>query len=179
MTDTHTFRDMFRDDDEPAEPAGHRVTALEGRRLTVREQAQAAAEDAGRTAWRRFRAACKRDGGFVHGLMSEKPPSVAEQVAYAESKAWVTTGHEDGVFDVAGSAYQRFTGISGVAYHDAMAALYARPLRFGIFLGVFTALSVILASWLGLTAYVIIAAFLRLIVFPVAVTVLRPRGGGR
>ncbi len=179
MTDTHTFRDMFRDD-EPAEPAGHRVTALEGRRLTVREQAQAAAEGAGRTAWRRFRTACKRPGGFVHGLMSEKPPSVVEQVAYTESKAWVTTGHEDGFCDVAGSWYQRVIGINGVAYHDAMSAIYARPVwRFGVTAAAFTALSVILASWLGLTAYVIIVAFLRVIVFPVAVTVLRPRGGGR
>jgi hypothetical protein len=173
---TNTLDDLL---DGPAKPAGSRVPALEGRRLSVQEQAQALAADTWRAGWRRFRKACGTPGGFIHGLMAEKPPSVTEQVAYAEGKRWVTAGHDDGVADVAGSAYHRFIGIQGVAWHDAMAALYAKPFRLAaamVIVAVFSAPVVLALGWFP---WLIITALLRVIVFPLAVAALRPKGGGR
>jgi hypothetical protein len=161
------------------EPAGSRVPALDGRRLSMQEQAQALAKDTGRAAWRRFRKACAEPGGFIHALMAEKPPSVTEQVTYAEGKRWVTAGHDGGIADVAGTAYQRFIGVNGVAWHDAMAALYAKPFRLAVAVVIFAVFSVPVVLALGWLPWLIVVLVLRLIVFPLAVTALRPRGGGR
>ena len=159
------------------EPAGSRVPALDGRRLSMQEQAQALAKDTARAVWRQFRKACQHPGGFIHGLMAQKPASVAEQVAYTESKAWVTAGHDGGFADAAGTAYQKYIAIPGVAYHDAMSAIYARPVwRMGVFLAVLVAVSAPIVLALGWLPWLIITAFLRLVVFPLAVTALRPKG---
>ena len=158
------------------EPAGSRVPALDGRRLSMQEQAQALAADTWRAGWRRFRKACSAPGGFIHGLMSEKPPSVTEQVAYAEGKRWVTAGHDDGIADVAGSAYHRFIGINGLAWHNAMGALYAKPFRLGVAAVIFAVFSVPVVLALGWLPWLIITALLRVIVFPLAVAALRPKG---
>ena len=161
---------------DPAEPAGSRVPALDGRRLSMQEQAQALAADTWRAGWRRFRKACSAPGGFIHGLMSEKPPSVTEQVAYAEGRTWVTAGHDDGIADVAGSVYQRFIGINGVAYHNGMSALYAKPFRMAVFLVIFAAFSVPVVLALGWLPWLIFTVFVRVTVFPLAVAALRPKG---
>jgi hypothetical protein len=173
---TAKLDDLLHDD---TEPAGSRVPALDGRRLTVQEQAQALAADTWRAAWRRFRKACQHPGGFVHGLMSQKPPSITEQVAYAEGKAWVTAGHDGAIFDVIGTVYQRFVGIQGVAYHDAMASVHQKPFRMGVYLVAFTVVSVPVVRFWGWLAWLIIYGLLRVVVFPLVVTALRPKGGGR
>jgi hypothetical protein len=165
--------DLLHDE---AEPAGSRVPALDGRRLSMQEQAQALAADTWRAAWRRFRKACEHPGGFVHGLMSQKPPSVTEQVAYAEAKQWVTAGHDGGIADVAGTLYQRFAGVNGVAYHDAMAGLYAKPFRLAVALMIFAVFSVPVVMALGWLPWLALVLVLRVIVFPLAVTALRPKG---
>ena len=176
MTDTHTFSDMFHHDDEPAEPAGSRVPALDGRRLTVQEQAQALAADTWRAGWRRFRKACQHPSGFVHGLMAEKPPSVTEQVTYAEGRKWVTAGHDDGAADVAGTAYHRFIGIQGVAYHNSMASIYQKPFRMGVYLAIFIPVTAVVVWKLGWLPWLAIYTLVRVIVFPLAVAALRPKG---
>ena len=180
------FADLFRDHDEdgettperdhPVTGAPTRLAPLKGGRLTMQEQAQALAADTMRAAWRHFRTACQHPGGFVHGLMGEKPPSVTEQVAYAEGRTWVTAGHDDGVADVAGTVYQRFVGIQGVAYHDAMAAIYQKPFRMGVYLLGFTTVTVPVLHYLGWIGWLAIYTLLRVIVFPLAVAALRPKG---
>jgi hypothetical protein len=170
---TDTIDDLL---DGPAEPAGSRVPALEGRRLTVQEQAHALAKDTARAGWRRFRKACAEPGGFIHALMSEKPPSVTEQVAYAEGRRWVTAGHDGGIADVAGTAYHKLIGINGVAWHDAMAALYAKPFRLAVALVIFAVFSVPVVLALGWLPWLITTVFLRAAIFPLAVWALRPKG---
>jgi hypothetical protein len=164
---------------DPAEPAGSRVPALDGRRLSMQEQAQALAADTMRAGWRRFRKACQHPAGMIHGLMAEKPPSVTEQVAYAEGRKWVTAGHDDGIADVAGSLYHRFVGFQGVAYHDAMAAIYQKPFRMGVYLLIFAVVTVPVLHFWGWLGWLTTYAVLRVIVFPLAVAALRPKGVGR
>ena len=183
---TSPLADLFRDHsedeettperDHPVTEAPTRLAPLKGGRLTMQEQAQALAADTMRAAWRRFRTACQHPGGFVHGLMGEKPPSVTEQVAYAEGRTWVTAGHDDGVADVAGTLYQRFIGINGVAYHNGMSALYAKPFRMAVFLVIFAAFSVPVVLALGWLPWLIFTVFVRVTVFPLAVAALRPKG---
>ena len=142
----------------------------------MQEQAQALAADTMRAAWRRFRTACQHPGGFIHGLMSQKPTSVTEQVTYAEGKAWVTAGHDGAIFDGIGTVYQRFAGINGVAYHNAMSAIYAKPFRMAIYLLAFAGVSaVVILNW-GWLPWLITYVLVRVIVFPLAVAALRPKG---
>jgi hypothetical protein len=72
-----------------------------------------------------------RDGnGVIAGLRAEKPPSLDEQTAYRESRAWVPTGHEGGVADRAGVFYLETIGTVGPAIGNTISCLTARPLRF-------------------------------------------------
>lgn len=100
--------------------------------VTARDAAREALFIAWRAALLRFREMSRAEGGMLHGLLNAKPPSVAEQCRYAQSRAWVPIGHDGGIAEMAGTVYHAVIGRPGVALGNSIAALAARPLRFAI-----------------------------------------------
>ena len=110
MGDLPVLLRMIRgEDDEPAaeperaEPEAPEVPGAAPPSLpAILPESQVTAKDAARealsVAWRaallRFREMSRAEGGMLHGLLNAKPPSVAEQCKYAQSRAWVPLGHD-------------------------------------------------------------------------------------
>lgn len=88
------------------------------------------------------KARAARHGGLVNGLIHSDPPSVAEQMEYAHNRPWVKPGHEGGLFDRAGTRYQRRIGIPGVAFANLISGVFKRGIRALVAAVILTALSV-------------------------------------
>jgi len=148
MSDLPVLLRMIRgEDDQPAaeperaEPEAPEVPGAEPPSLpAILPESQVTAKDAAREAmsiaWKaallRFREMSRTEDGMLHGLLNAKPPSVAEQCKYAQSRAWVPIGHDGGIAETAGTVYHAVIGRPGVALGNSIAALAARPLRFAI-----------------------------------------------
>jgi hypothetical protein len=117
---------------EPAPAASQPLIRLrEGRKMTLGDQTRALAGQTWRQVRRNFREMRKHPGGMINGWLADPGPSVDDQIAYKREKRWVPLGHDDGVADKAGTAYQSAIGIPGVAFFGACKGIVARPFRFG------------------------------------------------
>jgi len=137
-----------------AAPAPAALVLLEGGQMGWRNQCVAAVAHSIRLARHRSRELAEREGGMVSGLLSSPPPSVADQNAYAKSRAWVPPGQDGGLAEGMGVIYHALVGRPGVAVGNAFSATHARPLRWCIALGVTLALAIIV---LVLTGHVLAA----------------------
>jgi hypothetical protein len=125
------------------------AVALRGAEMTVLDQSRAAIAHAWRVARRHSKDLADREGGMIHGLLRSQPPSPWGQHLYAASRAWVPPGHDNGIAEKAGVLYHLFIGRPGVTIFDALAGIFARPMRFAIAFGVACALTVITLYVLG------------------------------
>jgi hypothetical protein len=125
------------------------LVTLQGEHMKPREQAAAALRFSVERARARTTDVSRREGSVVHGLVNAKPPSVAEQSAYATSRAWVPPGHQGGWAERSGVAYHAMIGRPGVALGNTISALCARPLRFAIAAFLLGTLVLIAYIWLG------------------------------
>ena len=123
------------------------LVTLQGGQMAWHEDARAAISHGFAVARLRARTLSKREGGVVNGLLNAKPPSVAEQCQYAQSRAWVPPGHDGGFAEKAGVIYHVLIGRPGVALGDLIAGITSRPLRFA--LAVLTILVIVLVAWLA------------------------------
>lgn len=135
----------------PAGPASTEpiIRLREGRKMTVGNEARAVVGQVWRQARRNLREMRHHPGGMINGWLAAQGPSVDDQIAYKREKRWVPLGHDDGVADKAGTAYQTVIGVPGVAFFGACKAIVARPFRFGAtFFACYllTALTLILAQ---------------------------------
>ena len=91
-------------DGQQQTPPGRQLVPLAGGgQMSRRRQLFAAITQGCRQARRNWEAAKKRPGGPIHWFENWKPESVAETLAYRDSKAWVPTGHEGGTADTVGT----------------------------------------------------------------------------
>ena len=117
---------------DAALPAGHALARPDGGRVDPLTQCLLFARHACRDARRRARDASSREGNWVSGFLAAKPPSVNEQRSYLASRGWLPPGHEGGIADRAGEAYQVAYGSPGVALGNAIALTFKRGYRFAI-----------------------------------------------
>jgi hypothetical protein len=97
------------------------------RRPTPAAQAAGVIQHALRPGAELARARISRAGGRVNAGLAYQPPSVIQQQAYAADRAWVKPGHEGGLFDRAGTRYQRRHGIPMVALGNFISGAHSRP----------------------------------------------------
>jgi hypothetical protein len=83
-----------------------------------------------RAARRRAREASDREGNWVSDFLAAKPRSVNEQRAYLANRRWLPPGHEGGIADRAGEAYQVAYGVPGVALCNAGLLTFKHGYRF-------------------------------------------------
>jgi hypothetical protein len=131
-------------------PPGHAITTSDGDRVNALDQVIAVIRHAFRTGRRQAKDMSGREGGWVNGVLAGRPPSVSGQRDYTANRRWLPPGHEGGIADREGEAYQVAIGIPGVALGNMIAAVSARQFRFliafGLLLGaVFTLTQ--LAGW--------------------------------
>jgi len=129
-------RIINREPEEPQAapmPAAERpnlhVVPLPGSQMTRQEQIHAALAHALRAARLRARETWRRDGGPVHVLKTGKPPSIGEHLAYGDSRAWVPHGHDGGIADRSGLAWNRTAGLWLVALGNGISATGHKPFR--------------------------------------------------
>lgn len=150
----------------PAQPAspvlGIRLQG--GKQVSLGEQAQVAGRIALREAWRRFNELRRRKGGLLHSLFNERPPTLQEECEYAQSRAWVPSGHEGGFAEAHGILFHWAIGRPMVAAGNLISGIGHKPLRwlltaFFVFALTLTGLCVAgesgIATWLGLAVAVL------------------------
>ena len=111
-------------------PAGHALTKPDGGRVNVFTQCLMFTRLQWRAARRRAREASNRDGNWVSDFLAAKPRSVNEQRAYLANRGWLPPGHEGGIADRAGEAFQVGIGVPGVAFFNAGALTCKGGYRF-------------------------------------------------
>jgi hypothetical protein len=111
-------------------PAGHALTRPDGGRVDPFTQCLMFARVKLRAARRRARDASDREGNWVSDFLAAKPRSVNEQRSYLGNRRWLEPGHEGGVVDRAGEAYQVAYGIPGVALCNAGSLTFKHAYRF-------------------------------------------------
>lgn len=72
----------------------------------------------------------RRDGHWVTEALAGHGPSVDDQRAYLANRGWLPPGHEGGIADRAGEAFQVAVAIPGVAAGNAWTWLVSRQFRF-------------------------------------------------
>jgi hypothetical protein len=113
-------------------PAGHALTRPGGGRVDVFTQCRMFAQAKFRAARRRARDASAREGNWVSGFLAAKPRSVDEQRGYLANRRWLPPGHEGGIADRLGEAYQVAYGIPGVAAGNAVSLTFKHGFRFAM-----------------------------------------------
>jgi hypothetical protein len=103
------------------------------------------------------RGMARRDGHWVTEALGGHAPSVNDQRAYLANRGWLPPGHEGGIADRIGEAYQVAVAIPGVAAGLAWAWLVSRQFRF---------------TWALATGPVALFAVLRLLRAPARTAVL-------
>jgi hypothetical protein len=73
-----------------------------------------------------------REGNWLAAFLAAKPRSVDEQRAYLANRRWLPPGHEGGIADRAGEAFQVAIGVPGVAFFNAGSLTCKHALRFTI-----------------------------------------------
>jgi hypothetical protein len=111
-------------------PAGHALTRPDGGHVNVFAQCLTFARIKLRAARRRAREASDREGNWVSDFLAARPPSVNEQRAYLANRRWLPPGHEGGIADRAGEAYQVAYGVPGVALCNAGLLTFKHGYRF-------------------------------------------------
>jgi hypothetical protein len=111
-------------------PAGHALTRPDGGRVNPFIQCLMFARIKVRAARRRAREASAREGNWLSGFLAAKPRSVNEQRGYLANRRWLEPGHEGGIVDRAGEAYQVAYGIPGVALCNAGSLTFKHAYRF-------------------------------------------------
>lgn len=142
MTDTRgQLLSIFRGhgepdrDPEPPEEPGEPEPTLPvppAQEMTRQEQAGELLRSGLRAARFRARELRKREGGLLHAARTYKAPSLDEQAAYAQNRAWVPRGHEGGAIDRSGTLYHKL--IAGPVLWALLAGIWltVRPLRLAI-----------------------------------------------
>src|SRR5262249_33923457 len=114
-------------DDEPrVRPVSRLPVGLDGAQVPVTVQARVALTQTRAAIRAYWKARIGQDGGVVNGMLGWHPPSVTEQIEYAQKRRWVSPGHESGLFERAGARFQRRHGIPGVALGNAITGIHAR-----------------------------------------------------
>jgi hypothetical protein len=85
-----------------------------------------------RAARRSLRDLTSREGNWVTAFLAAKPRSVDEQRGYLANRRWLPPGHEGGIADRAGEAYQAAIGIPGVAFGNAVSLTCKHAFRFTV-----------------------------------------------
>lgn len=106
------------------------VVTLAGSEMSLADQTKGVMWVAWRNALRRARDLQEHEGGLVHQLHTGKPPSLAEECRYAQSRMWVPPGHEGGIAEVHGVIYHAVVGRPGVAVGNWISATAHKPMRF-------------------------------------------------
>jgi len=115
--------------DEIRQGATVRLLPLQGAQMSWLEQVNAAALHALRVALLKARETARHPRGMIHDLLNAKPPSVAEHLEYGRRRAWVPPGHEGGIADQAGFAWNHTGAVVGVAIGNWISATAHRPYR--------------------------------------------------
>ena len=113
-------------------PAGHALTKPDGGNVNVFTQCLMFTRHQFRAARRRAREASNRDGNWVSDALDFKPRSINEQRAHLANRGWLPPGHEGGIADRAGEAYQVAYGIPGVAAANALGWTFKGGYRFAL-----------------------------------------------
>jgi hypothetical protein len=105
------------------------ITLKGGQQVSLGEQATAAARIACHEARHRFSDMRRHQGGLVHALFNEQPPSLQQECEYAQSRAWVPAGHEGGFAEAHGILFHTLIGRPTVAAGDLIAGIGHKPAR--------------------------------------------------
>jgi len=81
---------------------------------------------------RNIRELASAEGNWVSAFLAAKPRSVDEQRGYLANRRWLPPGHEGGIADRAGEAFQVAIGVPGVALGNAVSLTCKHALRFTI-----------------------------------------------
>lgn len=125
---------------DPGEPTpapaaagpGQALVTLDGGRMNRWQQAWFAVSLLVRASRRKAKDTAGRDGSWVNHELATPPPSAAAQVAHLRARSWVPAGHEGGLADRWGAAFQVLVAIPGVAFGGWVAKTCASMWRFFI-----------------------------------------------
>jgi hypothetical protein len=117
-------------DPEP-QPAAPPAAAGQGRPGVLAECSMMIA-DAIRATRRNLRRLASRDGNWVAEALGFKPRSINEQRDYLANRRWLSPGHEGGIQDRLGEAYQVAYGVPGVAFGNAVGWTFKHGFRFAV-----------------------------------------------
>lgn len=111
-------------------PAGHALYNQDGTRADPFTQAWRFTRDTAKATRRRGDEATRSEGNWVGRFLNAQPPSVNGQRDYKANKRWLPPGHEGGLADDIGTAYQNVVGIPVVMAGNAVSFAGKRMWRF-------------------------------------------------
>jgi hypothetical protein len=114
---------------QPAAP-GSALTLADGTPMGALTQLRITIRHILRLAGRQGRRWAEQEGGIPAAFLAAKPRSINEQRAYLAERRWLPDGHEGGITDRIGEAYQVAIGVPGVALSNAFGLTFKHGYRF-------------------------------------------------